>query len=64
MMPTALAAAFPGGLLGLVVLFTGLAFVTFALGARRVAGFSVERARVIVLAFVALAVLALIVGVI
>lgn len=65
-MLTALAAAFgmPGGLLGLIVLFLVLALAAYVLGARGVAGFSMEIARVLIVVFVILAVLALIVGVI
>lgn len=65
-MLNALAATFglPGGLLGLIVLFLVLALVAYVLGARSVAGFSMELARILIVVFVILAVLALIVGVI
>lgn len=52
----------PGGILGLIVLFLVLALVAYVLGARGVAGFSMELARVLVVVFIILAVLALIVG--
>ena len=65
-MLTALAQSFgmPGGLLSLIVLFLVLALVAYVLGARGVAGFSMELAKVLIVVFVILAVLALIVGVI
>jgi uncharacterized membrane protein YtjA (UPF0391 family) len=64
-MMAALAAtlALPGGLLSLIVLFLVLALVAYVLGARGLAGFSMELAKVLIVVFVILAVLALIVGV-
>jgi len=50
----------PTGLLGLIVLFLVLALVAYVLGARGVAGFSMELARILIVVFVILAVLALI----
>lgn len=57
---TVLAQAFgiPGGLLGLAVLFLVLALVAYLLGAGGVAGFSMDIAKVLIVVFIILAVLA------
>lgn len=61
---TALGAVFlaqfgvPGGLIGLAVLFLVLALVAYLLGAGGVAGFSMDIAKVLIVIFVILAVLA------
>ncbi len=52
-----------GGLITLVVVFLVLALAAYLLGARGVAGFSLELAKVLVVVFVILAVLSVIIGV-
>jgi uncharacterized membrane protein YtjA (UPF0391 family) len=49
-------------LLGLAVLFLVIAMVAYLLGARGVAGFSLEIAKVLIVVFLALFVLALLFG--
>ncbi|WP_370575184.1 DUF1328 domain-containing protein [Methanomethylovorans sp.] len=46
------------GLIGLAILFLILAFVAYLLGARGVAGFSMEIARWLVIIFIILAIVA------
>lgn len=51
-------------LLGLAVLFLIIALVSYAIGARGIAGFSMEIAKILLVVFVALFVLALIFGIV
>jgi len=53
-----LAQAIPGGLLSLAVLFLVLALVAYLLGAGGVAGFSMDIAKILIVVFIILAVLA------
>lgn len=48
----------PGGLLGLAVIFLVLALVAYLLGAGGVAGFSMDVAKILIVVFIILAVLA------
>jgi uncharacterized membrane protein YtjA (UPF0391 family) len=50
-------------LLGLAVVFLLIAFVAYAVGARGIAGFSMEIAKVLIVVFVALFLLALLFGI-
>ncbi|MDA4113572.1 MAG: DUF1328 domain-containing protein [Thaumarchaeota archaeon] len=49
-------------LLGLAVVFLALVFVAYLLGAKRIAGFSLDVAKVIIAIFVALLVVVLLFG--
>jgi uncharacterized membrane protein YtjA (UPF0391 family) len=51
-------------LLGLAVLFLIIALVAYAIGARGIAGFSMEIAKILIVVFVALFLLALIFGIV
>jgi uncharacterized membrane protein YtjA (UPF0391 family) len=51
-------------LLGLAVLFLVIALVAYALGARGIAGFSMEIAKILIVVFIALFLLALIFGIV
>lgn len=53
-----LAVAVPGGLLSLAIVFLVLALVAYLLGAGGVAGFSMDIAKVLIVVFIILAVLA------
>ena len=49
-------------LLGLAIVFLALAFVAYLFGAKRIAGFSLDIAKVIVAVFIALIILVLLFG--
>ena len=51
-------------LIGLAVLFLIIAFVAYVVGARGIAGFSMEIAKILIIVFVALFLLALVFGVV
>lgn len=53
-----LAIAVPGGLLSLAIVFLVLALVAYLLGAGGVAGFSMDIAKILIVVFIILAVLA------
>ncbi|HVL47854.1 MAG TPA: DUF1328 domain-containing protein [Candidatus Thermoplasmatota archaeon] len=56
----ALGQVLPGGLLSLAILFLVLALVAYILGAGGVAGFSMDIAKILIIVFIVLAVLAFI----
>ncbi len=58
MLPVVLGLAMPGGLLGLAILFLVLALVAYALGAGGVAGFTMDIAKILIVVFLVLAILA------